>query len=75
MYSTKWLCFKEFILTIIKKYNWILQYISTDLKNDKEFILKCVEQCCNSLFYTSNELKNNPEFILACIQLYYYILS
>ena len=74
----EFLCDRNFIFSILKKYNGdhgkILKYVSNDIKNDKEIVYLIIEneiysEYTHSLFkYASDEIKDNYDFIYNAVE-------
>ena len=59
---------KEFVLKVLKKQIFLIQYVSDNLKNDKEFMIEVLK--INPIFFSHlpNKLKNDKDFIIEALE-------
>lgn len=66
---------KAFMLAVVQKNAWFLEYVPDELKNDRDFILDAFFLNFNALIYVNPELKKDREFVLAAVKIDYQALK
>ncbi len=59
---------KDFVIKVMKKNGWALEYASPELQADKEVVLAAVKQNGYALEYASPELQDDKEVVLQAVK-------